>query len=939
MNKIYKVVWSKVKNCYVVVSELAKNIITGGVKSVKVGHAPMARGLALGAMMAFVITGSAMYDGMAEAARYEEGAGQAQIVDSQGTNKDRLVGGWGGSYEAGMATAFSGNLIVNVGNWDYIIGGNYASVVEDPAELKVNIEKTEVVINDGVYAKHVVGGTAANDVNKLTTGNAERTAHLVINGGTFGDATLWGHGTLENLVVGGDHVKGYAATGYPPFDNSSELNLASALTEIKGGTFNSLIIGGSLANQYGAAIGSGVFKTTVDKAETIITGGTFNQAIVAGGVAMGGEAISNVGEAVLSVANATVNSDIYTGGIVRYIDTKGAEGAEVEKSTVTIENSTVKNVYGVRGYADFNSGWTFMPEDDKYPNGSSAEGFGIHPTTSLTIEDSDITGEVDIRKGSITLEGDNTIGSIYAGADTTVDVSGNTDVDTLQVEQKELNFNGNGTLEIGKSETKNMKYTADDGVNAKVVYSKVVENTDDVIQDDTLTFDGVDLEINAPEGKNAIGAGEGKSVVINSNADVDINGQIEGSGANGNRAEISVAGNDISVDTAGEDAVRGFLSNITINAEDELNITSRDKDAIQSVVSKVELNAKTVNLTAGYDGWGINATGDAGNDITVNAENINIDGELGGIQNLAKSTIEVTTDNIMIDAGENEALRAVNQGVIAVNADKSAAITGDVTAITGGSVTINFEDEKSFLNGAVTTDDTSKTTLTFNNGAIWNVTGASRVSTFNSNQSKIAFEKDAYVHVDAGSGSLILTESGKTADDLNTVAQLSTVAAKLSVGEEARDITAKVVMAEGKVKGETTGVVSYKTEPEDGYYYGYIAEEDVTEKLNTTNASINNTLNVALMAWRAENNDMNKRLGELRNANGEHGVWVRMVNGESEYKDVENEYKTYQLGYDEKLSVDPSWTVGAAVSYTEADTTADKASGENKHKGFSVYGS
>ena len=58
MNKIYKVVWSKVKNCYVVVSEIAKNVITGGVKSTKVGKAPLANGLALGAVMAFVITGN-----------------------------------------------------------------------------------------------------------------------------------------------------------------------------------------------------------------------------------------------------------------------------------------------------------------------------------------------------------------------------------------------------------------------------------------------------------------------------------------------------------------------------------------------------------------------------------------------------------------------------------------------------------------------------------------------------------------------------------------------------------------------------------------------------------------------------------------------------------------------------------------------------------------
>ncbi|MBQ7883704.1 MAG: YadA-like family protein [Phascolarctobacterium sp.] len=58
MNKIYKVVWSKVKNCYVVVSELAKNVITGSVKSAKVGTAPMVKGMAMGVLMAFMITGN-----------------------------------------------------------------------------------------------------------------------------------------------------------------------------------------------------------------------------------------------------------------------------------------------------------------------------------------------------------------------------------------------------------------------------------------------------------------------------------------------------------------------------------------------------------------------------------------------------------------------------------------------------------------------------------------------------------------------------------------------------------------------------------------------------------------------------------------------------------------------------------------------------------------
>ncbi len=113
----------------------------------------------------------------------------------------------------------------------------------------------------------------------------------------------------------------------------------------------------------------------------------------------------------------------------------------------------------------------------------------------------------------------------------------------------------------------------------------------------------------------------------------------------------------------------------------------------------------------------------------------------------------------------------------------------------------------------------------------------------------------------------------------------------------------------------------------------------ITVEANESNAGISDISSVGLMAWRAETNDMNKRLGELRNANGEHGVWVRMVRGESEYNSVKNQYNQYQLGYDEKLSVDKSWTVGMALSYTDAESSFSQGSGENTHKGLAIYGS
>ena len=446
---------------------------------------------------------------------------------------------------------------------------------------------------------------------------------------------------------------------------------------------------------------------------------------------------------------------------------------------------------------------------------------------------------------------------------------------------------------------------------------------------------------------------------------------------NGYKSVLNI-GNDktkkINISGASVAGVVARLNGATVNIEgSELNITDSARG----------LWAQNNSYNGSY-----NYEYDKNNSATINVSEktktiINLSKDTGiGIGAYSNGTVNVAGD-LYVTANEAFNLRAgfLNINIGENRSEKIVQIDGD-TVFTCDAypvdsvVNINLANENSWIKGNIyISNDNDKSTeqdlkvtgmsLGISNNAYWATQTGDSVDNFVNNltlsnhgtikhnnsgnitvtnlkgSGDVVFDAaSGDLHIDGGTGSLNLTMANQTADDLNTVDQLTTVAEKLGVSVAAKEtVTAKVVMAEGKVKGETTGVVSYKTEAKEGYYHGYIAEEDVTEKLNTTNASVNNTLNVALMAWRAENNDMNKRLGELRNANGEHGVWVRMVNGESEYKDVENEYKTYQLGYDEKLSVDPSWTVGAAVSYTEADTTADKASGENKHKGFSVYGS
>ena len=96
---------------------------------------------------------------------------------------------------------------------------------------------------------------------------------------------------------------------------------------------------------------------------------------------------------------------------------------------------------------------------------------------------------------------------------------------------------------------------------------------------------------------------------------------------------------------------------------------------------------------------------------------------------------------------------------------------------------------------------------------------------------------------------------------------------------------------------------------------------------------------LGLLSWRTELSDMNRRLGELRDSTGEHGFWVRMIRGENDYKSLDSQYNIYQLGYDEKLSSDPHWTLGAAFSYTDGDGGYDTGRFEMSHKTLTLYGS
>lgn len=188
-----------------------------------------------------------------------------------------------------------------------------------------------------------------------------------------------------------------------------------------------------------------------------------------------------------------------------------------------------------------------------------------------------------------------------------------------------------------------------------------------------------------------------------------------------------------------------------------------------------------------------------------------------------------------------------------------------------------------------------------------------------------------------------LSIENKAADTSLTINGTKEVTDAIANGEANLQKLADVVKSNDKSAADT--VTSDANDIIGGYsakvLNGKVVVDTIKTVENATNRAISDIMNISLITWRQENNDMNKRLGELRDSKGEHGAWARMARGESKYgaHGVKNQYNYYQVGYDEKLSTNPNWTVGVALTRTEGNSTFAAGSGENNHTGLAIYGS
>ena len=174
--------------------------------------------------------------------------------------------------------------------------------------------------------------------------------------------------------------------------------------------------------------------------------------------------------------------------------------------------------------------------------------------------------------------------------------------------------------------------------------------------------------------------------------------------------------------------------------------------------------------------------------------------------------------------------------------------------------------------------------------------------------------------------------SGINADDLaaNGIGAEKTLGELVGkvTGSGVDNITQTAVIERGTLTGEITAELN-----KDGFTNMKQAQD------TPTTAAIRDLTAINYLSWKQEMSSLSQRMGELRDSSAEHGVWARVYGGKVENgSQYDNEYQTYQVGYDKKYTVDNGRVyLGYLVSYTDGETNYSYGTGENYSVDTGIY--
>ena len=547
----------------------------------------------------------------------------------------------------------------------------------------------------------------------------------------------------------------------------------------------------------------------------------------------------------------------------------------------------------------------------------------------------------------------------------TVTTKGNTNISAAK---------GTGILADGGSVAMNNYNTiaADTGIEAKNGGKVSASGKTDIIADGkALHADGDGSTINLKDGSiSGKVLAENKGSITTNGAALkgDVTVQTNGTAAltNGSTsAGITADGGTIT--TNGTEVVGEALAKnsgtVAMTGGKATSVTadggsaSTDGTVVDGLISAK--NGGTASMKNG-SAKGLSADKDSTVTATLDKSNAKIDGNVAN-----EGTASVNISNGAVWTGDSIGTGTTNANIGSGSIWTGASINGNTKAVIDGTWTQTGASELASLSGSGTIDKRSD-----NNGDL-NIASYSGSNTFVYNHSIVddSTRENAEYYGDKNGGNKAVSVSGGNIN-IAEAAKGSTISlmtdrAGLNVDSSffrdknltndaldklanklyyhgTESLTGRVGFGEGLTAPSEWKNITFKKDGQGSYDYTTIVNSLDIQYGSEETAMMKGTKSALLgsaMMWRGNNNDIQRRMGDLRLGQGETGVWARYIGGKNRYDQqntyLNQDYDIGQAGFDKKVG---DWTVGLALDHGDGKVHYIGGKGKEKMNTLAVYG-
>lgn len=294
-------------------------------------------------------------------------------------------------------------------------------------------------------------------------------------------------------------------------------------------------------------------------------------------------------------------------------------------------------------------------------------------------------------------------------------------------------------------------------------------------------------------------------------------------------------------------------------------------------------------------------------------------------------------------------------GSITLNSSGTTVINGNIKAEEGSTITANLTGANSVFNGKVETitaeGGTSKptTNIGLKDGATWNAKAESHVTNLtlaggvvDLKGQKVAV--DTLAKDSTGTIRMDVGADGKKEVGSFTVATANNAKLTADLVQNADVVTSDIAKnALDKITtSDKDGKLTVTADVKEGLVNpGTVYGQDGKVLSTTGNSLMRDTLQLAQTSSLSLNrilmNDVRKRMGDLRAAEGKHGAWARYDGGRlSGEGGFENDFHTIQVGVD-AMPLDNGVRFGLAGSYTKGDAEYARGDADMDAFGLAAY--